>query len=169
MVGKVFTSLTVLRFVGKSSFGNYMYRCKCACGKTTVVKGTNLRAGKTRSCGCRRGTNFYKHGQARKGKITTEYRLWESARSRAKNSKVPFSISVGDIKIPKRCPIFPSIKLVKNKGRMQDNSPSLDRRVPYKGYVKGNIAVISMRANRMKADMTEKDLQRILNWIKEQK
>jgi DNA-binding CsgD family transcriptional regulator len=36
------------------------YVCKCTCGKTAVVSGTNLRSGKAKSCGCRRAANMRK-------------------------------------------------------------------------------------------------------------
>jgi hypothetical protein len=32
-----------------------VWRCRCDCGKTTVVRGTDLRAGKQKTCGCGRG------------------------------------------------------------------------------------------------------------------
>lgn len=38
--------------------------------------------------------------------------------------------------------------------------------VPALGYVKGNIAVISMKANMIKNDGTAVDLERVLAWMK---
>jgi hypothetical protein len=49
---------------------------------------------------------------------------------------------------------------------MEDNSPSLDRINPEKGYVRGNIAIISYRANRMKADGTADEHRLIAEWIR---
>ena len=40
----------------------------------------------------------------------------------------------------------------------QPNSPSLDRIDPTKGYVKGNVMMMSALANRMKQDATLKQL-----------
>lgn len=53
MLGKRFGRWTVLRRYK----GDY-YICRCDCGKEKAVRGHNLRAGMTRSCGClRRETN----------------------------------------------------------------------------------------------------------------
>ncbi len=79
--------------------------------------------------------------------------LW---RSRAKN--LPFDIEKTDIVVPEVCPVL-GIKLEKAYGRMADNSPSLDRVRPELGYVKGNVRVISQRANRLKCDATAAELK----------
>lgn len=41
------------------------------------------------------------------------------------------------------------------------NSPSLDKIVPELGYVKGNIVVVSLRANQIKSDATIEELQAV--------
>ena len=46
-----------------------------------------------------------------------------------------------------------------NKGIWKDNSPSIDRKIPSLGYMKGNIWVISYRANRIKNDATVEELE----------
>ena len=77
-------------------------------------------------------------------------RMWRSAKKRAIDSQVPFDISPDDIVIPEFCPIF-GIRLEINRGRgFQPSSPSLDRIIPSLGYIKGNIQVISYRANELK-------------------
>lgn len=42
-----------------------------------------------------------------------------------------------------------------------DNSPSLDRIKNDAGYIKGNVVVVSHRANRMKGDSTPEELRRL--------
>lgn len=44
--------------------------------------------------------------------------------------------------------------------------PSVDRIDAKRGYVRGNIAVISWRANVIKNDATLEDLQRLVRWLK---
>ncbi len=56
-VGKRFGRLTVLAYagtapeLGKSGKANF-WRCRCDCGKETVVSQTELQSGGTQSCGC---------------------------------------------------------------------------------------------------------------------
>lgn len=50
-LGKRFSMLTVTGYAGKE-YGQHLWRCKCDCGKETVVRQTNLQSGKTKSCGC---------------------------------------------------------------------------------------------------------------------
>ena len=50
-VGKRFGRLTVLSYAGKVS-GMHRWRCRCDCGRETVVGQTLLQTGKTKSCGC---------------------------------------------------------------------------------------------------------------------
>jgi hypothetical protein len=92
--------------------------------------------------------------------------IWIETKKRAKKRHIPFSIDVFDIVIPKVCPIL-GIELSFGIGTAHDASPSLDRIVPSKGYVKGNCFIISSKANRMKQENTLEDLQKIIAYIKE--
>ena len=95
--------------------------------------------------------------------------MWTRAKGRAAAEGIPFSITEEDFDIPEYCPVFPHIKLVFSTGRntRPDNIPTLDRIIPALGYVAGNVAVISMRANRLKSDATPDELKSILGWINE--
>jgi hypothetical protein len=50
-----------------------------------------------------------------------------------------------------------------------DNTPSLDKIIPSLGYVKGNVAVISWKANVMKSNLSIDMLESILSYIKKYK
>jgi hypothetical protein len=91
------------------------------------------------------------------------------ARGRAKQEGLPFSITEADFDLPEYCPIFPRLKLEFSNGRgsRPDNIPTLDKIIPALGYIPGNVAVISMRANRLKSDASVEELQSILDWIHE--
>ena len=52
MIGNVYGRLTVLAYAHSDKKYNKFYKCKCACGKETTVRGTNLTNRKTKSCGC---------------------------------------------------------------------------------------------------------------------
>jgi len=72
--------------------------------------------------------------KAHYAKITTEHRLLSSAKSRAKRRGIPFNLTLKDIEIPKKCPVF---KIPFSKERGSEYAPSLDRFKPNLGYVKG--------------------------------
>lgn len=50
-------------------------------------------------------------------------------------------------------------------GRAHDNSPSLDRVIPIRGYVLGNVALLCWRCNNLKRDSNPQELRMIANWI----
>ena len=91
-------------------------------------------------------------------------RMVDNSRSRAKSRGVPHSITVDDFCIPQYCPAL-NIPLFLTHGKYTDNSPSLDRIDPIKGYVPGNIQVISKRANTIKNDATADELMMIVEYI----
>jgi len=92
-------------------------------------------------------------------------RLFLTARARAKKFEIPFDIVVDDIVIPKFCPAL-WIELRYNDKHHGDDSPSLDRIVPALGYVRGNIAVISIRANRIKTDAKIEEIEKVIAWLR---
>jgi hypothetical protein len=66
---------------------NAHWRCVCACGRETVVSGTRLRRGLTRSCGCLRRDNGLKHGHRRPGATHPLYRVWTTMWQRCSNPR----------------------------------------------------------------------------------
>lgn len=90
------------------------------------------------------------------------YIMYHNARRRALDAGIPFTISFKDIIIPTHCPIL-GIEF-----KVQDNReyrPSLDRIIPSLGYVPGNIAIISMRANRIKSDGSAEEHRKIAEYM----
>ena len=89
------------------------------------------------------------------------YSMLVNAKTRAKAKGIEFDISAEDVVFPERCPYF-GLELRRNRnGRILDNSPTLDRIDVRKGYVKGNVEVISNRANRIKNDGTAEEHRQI--------
>ena len=82
-------------------------------------------------------------------------------RSRARKKGIPFDLIRGDIPLPEKCPIF-GTPLVKGVGRLTNDSPSIDRIDPKRGYVRGNVVVVSMRANSIKREATIDDLRKMV-------
>lgn len=98
-------------------------------------------------------------------------RLWYAARKRAKLKNLLFDIEVSDIEVPETCPILGiQLKQTSGKGAVaipeRNASASLDRIDNKKGYVKGNVAVISMRANHVKADGTTAEITAIADFMR---
>ena len=96
-----------------------------------------------------------------------EKTLLTLARQRAKRDGLPFSITAKDIKLVSKCPVL-GIELVYGSSRQGDTSPSLDRIVPNKGYVPGNVALMSLKANRLKSNGTLDEITKIYKWLKRQ-
>lgn len=74
------------------------------------------------------------------------------ARARAKAFGLPFDLELSDIRIPTHCPAL-GLELTHRNGRGAHplpSSASLDRIVPERGYVKGNVVVVSYLANTIK-------------------
>lgn len=90
--------------------------------------------------------------------------LYYGARKRAKAKGLEFSLELEDIVVPELCPVL-GIKLVAGEGTLVDSSPSLDRLVPELGYVPGNVAVISYKANRIKNNGSREDVMKVAAWM----
>ena len=91
-----------------------------------------------------------------------ESELLNHAKNRAKKKNLDFNLEKNDIVIPDFCPVF-GIKIgFHNK----QNVPTLDRIDNTKGYIKGNIEIISSKANRLKNNGTIDDFERIINYMK---
>lgn len=97
---------------------------------------------------------------------SAEIKMFRRAKARAKQRGLDFNIDESDIIIPRECPIL-GIPLVTLSGKSGafNNSPSLDRIDSSKGYIKGNIRVISQLANAMKSNATPEELLKFSDWI----
>ena len=93
-------------------------------------------------------------------------------KTRAKKRGLDFNIELEDIKTPAICPILGIPIVVKQsitnfndyKGPQPD-APSVDRIDNTKGYVKGNVQVISYKANSMKSNATPEELLKFAYWV----
>jgi len=138
------------------------------CSKAFNFRGGGVHFNRNKNHYCSKECNIKantKHGLASKidGKQSKIYRVWCSAKKRAKKKGVVFSLNIEDMPvIPEICPVL-GIKIKENNASSPlDSSPSLDRINPKQGYVKGNVRIICNRANRIKSDATLKELKLIL-------
>lgn len=87
--------------------------------------------------------------------------MLSAAKSRAKTQHLPFNLTLEDLgPLPEYCPVL-GIPLEIGSGIHCDGSPSLDKIIPKLGYVRGNVLIVSMRANRLKSDATVTELRQM--------
>lgn len=87
-----------------------------------------------------------------------EYRIWYRAKDNAKSRGYEFNLELEDIEIPIFCPYLNVPLITEFDENHHDYYFSIDRKDSSKGYVKGNIQVISHLANSMKSSATEEQL-----------
>lgn len=144
------------------------------CGNTLPMPGRQDRKWCSKACGNRaRNLKHYKENpeyyrQKRyKDNSDVARRMHYRLKSRAKKKHIPFDIEVSDIEPPTHCPVLGiPLHTVPGLGTNQHNSASVDRINPKLGYTKGNVRVISMRANLLKSDATVEELEKVLEDLK---
>jgi hypothetical protein len=91
----------------------------------------------------------------------------KSAKKRADEAGVHFNIDrdyLNSIRVT-HCPALGiELKYTENS-RIYDDSATLDRIIPKLGYVKGNVQILSYKANRMKSNATSDELVAFANWV----
>lgn len=88
------------------------------------------------------------------------------AKYEAKRKQNPeFQVAFEDIEWRTHCPVFGMLLDYRHGVRNKDNCPSFDRIDNTKGYVKGNVCVVSYKANRIKNDGTAEDHRLISNYM----
>lgn len=90
--GKKYGRWTVLHraddFVCPSGRRVVAWKCVCDCGNEGIVRGVHLSTGRSKSCGClhiEMARARAKHGNARRGGLTREYKAWIGAKNRCLN------------------------------------------------------------------------------------
>ena len=87
-----------------------------------------------------------------------EYRMFYKTKKSSRKNRREFNIDLEDIVIPSHCPYL-NIELITDPNNSsQPNYYSIDRMDSSKGYVKGNIQIISLLANTMKSNATTEQL-----------
>ncbi len=143
-------------------------RCKC-CEETKPVSAFHrsnvTRDGYAPRCvACHKetygvGSDGWKRRKKELYRVDTNYKkkLIQAAKGRALRDGVPFGLILDDITIPAVCPVL-GIAFVVGEGGRAHGSPSLDRINPAKGYVPGNVRVISWLANWVKGSHTDPEI-----------
>lgn len=91
------------------------------------------------------------------------------ARTRARKRGLSFNITNGYIRsiLPTHCPALGCELIYGAPGGTPNwNSASIDRIVGEKGYVVGNVVIISQRANAIKVDASLAELEAVARWLR---
>lgn len=97
--------------------------------------------------------------------------LCRRARQRGRLAGMAATITASDLIWPTHCPVL-GIELdytPRGQGRSANNpsNPTLDRWDNTKGYVPGNVFVISMRANTLKNNASWQELQAVVRYARD--
>lgn len=105
--------------------------------------------------------------RVRARKIDRALWLFKQTRRRAVAEGIPFDLEPTDITIPVLCPVL-GIPLTgwAPAGTRPGSTASIDKIIPTKGYVKGNVCVISMRANAIKYNATLEELEAVAAYVR---
>jgi len=189
--GATFGRWTVLDFVGGKPQSKW--NCLCECGVQRHVAGANLRSGHSTSCGvCTRSLYAKQNATVRdnrgdknantrrsKAQYGAAYipssSLWYRRASGVFYSARKHGIPLGFASVmelatyvqsiaPASCPVF-GVPFADRGTGFNPWSPSIDKIDPTKGYVPGNIQVLSFLANCMKRDATPDQLKQFAHWV----
>lgn len=125
------------------------------------------------TCAEEGNTRYSRNREDRLAKAKEYQKTWRRAyperamlsgvKSTALMKHLAFDLTIDDINIPELCPV---LGLPMDR-RDRDHTPSVDRRDNSKGYVKGNIRIISNRANRLKGEASIDEVRAILAYMVE--
>ena len=82
LMGQRFGRLVVLHRVENDSHGLPRWLCRCDCNKEIVVNSSNLRSGKTTSCGCLKSELVTKSNLTHGQRYSRLYRIWLGMKAR---------------------------------------------------------------------------------------
>jgi hypothetical protein len=92
---------------------------------------------------------------------------FRTKRANSVRNGIEFTIDFGDLTFPTHCPVFGLELDYFTEQGWTDNAPSFDRVDSTKGYTKGNVVIISMRANRIKNNGTAEEHEKIAAFIRQ--
>ena len=148
LTGRSFNRLTVVRFVGsRVDVGGHprrMYLVRCECGVEKELAGIAISSGGVKSCGCLKVEvqkyGSLRHGHARAGQYTTEYKTWASMNRRCHTPGASGYVKYG-AKGTRVCDAWRESfeTFYRDLGPKPTPKPSLDRIDPFGHYEPGNV------------------------------
>ena len=104
------------------------------------------------------------HWMRSKRKEDPKWAILQNKKSNAKRAGIEFDIEIEDLDWPTHCPAL-GVELKYGGGRFDDATASIDRICPNKGYVKGNVQILSSLANRIKTNATAEQVMLVALWL----
>lgn len=146
LIRQKFGKLTIIEQSRKNKWGNYLWLCRCDCGKETIVAGGNLKSGSTKSCGCLQKEIVTKHGHNTRTKVSRNYQIWAGIIQRCTNPNYHHYVNYGGrgITVCKRWMKFQNF--LEDMGEVPLGH-QIDRINNNKGYYKGNCHWTTSKTN----------------------
>lgn len=147
---------------------NYVNKCKLCLANEKNEWGRMRRASmdaEGKASAASRSLKYKEKCKAENPKRYTAMQMAASCKKRAKaifkdcNIDSSYILSI----MPDKCPIL-DINLRYGGGEKSPYSASLDRIDSSKGYVVGNVQIVSLRANLMKSDATQFEMVKFAEW-----
>ena len=159
----------------------YRYTASGQCAACASIKAKKKWHAGIRQDGTNRPETNKRWNRGKKGqeakqrwKINNPKRAWAvfatgGAKSRANLYGLEFNLSSKYVLsiTPDTCPVFDTPFIFMGNNRITPESASLDRLNPAKGYVPGNVVVISMKANVIKNAYGSVDIFKVAKWLEE--
>jgi len=129
------------------------WKCRCGCGKVFVAFGCDIRSGKTRTCGCRKGIKSRRNWQGHNNIPKTS---WSNLVHNAEQRGIAISVSIEEIdklyeQQDRKCALSGEPLSFK----IRETTASLDRIDNSKGYVAGNIQWVHKDVNKLKGTFSQ--------------
>ena len=191
LAGQRFGRLVAIEPTAERRQACVVWRCQCDCGAVVFKTTQYLNNPRSRlSCGCY-FAGHPKHTResrmaAHRASARSRYKQKDIAaikakriaverknvahamllhlRSRAKKFGIECTITEADLVVPEICPVLGFVMV--RRGPIRDMSPSVDRIDNTKGYVPGNVVVVSYRANRLKSNATVEELMLVTHFYR---
>jgi hypothetical protein len=129
------------------------------CNRASYAKRRDKRGGKCAPKAMSREERLARKRVARRNHEWWKVETCRNIKSRAKRAGADFNITPLDLQIPEVCPFtLKPFEFGGKNGSVSLQSPSVDRIKPDRGYVSGNVRVISMLANYAKSSITDPDV-----------
>ncbi len=152
LTGRRFGKWTIKYIASPDPFGKIRWHCECQCGRTSIVRVYDLRAGK--SNGCKTCHKF-------KGYKDIPGYYWSQIRSGAQQRKLLFDLTIENAWLQlhlqnHKCALSGQMIDFASNFRMKNQqTASLDRIDSTLGYTNDNIQWVHKDINRMKWNFTD--------------